>query len=214
MSELFNSIPEPWREHLIHKSKEIGEIEIYLKGNSFIPSFDQIFTALKLPPWEIKVVIIGQDPYPNLFFANGLAFSVPKSVEVIPPSLKNIFLEMRSDIGVTNTSGDLTPWREQGVLLLNRILTLSPGSSLSHRLIGWQEITNEIIKVVSPYDPVAILWGEKAKEMAHYFNPKKTIYSSHPSPLSARRSFFGSKPFSKCNKLLIDCNKIPIDWQV
>jgi len=214
MSELYNSIPEPWRELLRHKAKEIGEIGMYLKGSSFLPGFEQIFSALKLPPCEIKVIIIGQDPYPNSNFANGLAFSVPQSVDVLPKSLQNIFIEVKSDVGAANVSGDLTSWQEQGVLLLNRILTLSPGISLSHKLIGWQDITNEIIKLVLPYDPVAILWGDKAQELTTYFNPMKTICSSHPSPLSARRSFFGSKPFSRCNQLLLDSNKAPINWQV
>ena len=212
MSLLFNAIAEPWRGRLKHLYHDISQIESYLISNSYLPSFDLIFKALNLPLEEVKVVIIGQDPYPSSY-ATGLAFSVPESVKVLPPSLRNIFKELHLDTGVTNTSGDLTPWSEQGVLLLNRILTVTPGKPLSHALIGWQKITYEIVKIVAVNNPVAILWGEKASEFSPYFNPLNTITSSHPSPLSARRSFLGSKPFSKCNKLLLDSSKAAIDWR-
>ena len=211
--ELYNSIPEPWKTLLASQTSKLNIISNKLQVEPYIPSLDLIFKALSLPPQDIKVIIIGQDPYPNPLHACGSAFSVPADVKNLPPSLRNIFKELHSDLGIINTSGDLSPWQAQGVLLLNRILTSTPNSSFSHATLGWQEVTDEIIKIILPYDPVAILWGAKAQKLTHYFNPARTITSSHPSPLSARHSFFGSKPFSRSNEILIKSNKQPINWQ-
>lgn len=213
MQELYNSIPEPWKTLLSNKTSLINEISTNLQTQPFIPSLDLIFKAISQPPKNIKVIIIGQDPYPNPLHACGLSFAVPANLKVLPPSLKNIFKELSTDLGVSNTNGDLSSWQDQGVLLLNRILTTCPNSSLTHYSLGWQEITDEIVKIISPYDPVAILWGSKAKQLSHYFNPAKTITSSHPSPLSAYHSFFGSKPFSRANQMLLASNQQPINWQ-
>lgn len=213
MDELYNSIPEPWKTLLVNKILLINEISTNLQSQPFIPSPDLIFKAISQPPKNIKVIIIGQDPYPNPLHACGLSFSVPANLKTLPPSLKNIFKELSTDLGVNNTNGDLSSWQDQGVLLLNRILTTNPNSSLTHAKMGWEEITDEIVKIITPYDPVAILWGSKAKQLSSYFNPAKTIISSHPSPLSAYHSFFGSKPFSRANQMLLASNKQPINWQ-
>lgn len=213
MHELYNSIPEPWKTLLKGKTSKLNKISTELQAQPYIPSQDLIFQALIIPPQDVKVIIIGQDPYPNPLHACGPAFSVPASVKNFPPSLRNIFKELHSDLGILNTKGDLSPWQAQGVLLLNRVLTTSPNTSLAHHTLNWQEVTDEIINIILPYDPVAILWGNKATLLSSNFSPEKTIISSHPSPLSARHSFFGSKPFSRTNHILIQSNKQPINWQ-
>jgi uracil-DNA glycosylase len=213
MSSLFNTLTPTWQEALAPQEDKIRLISTYLDSNPYIPSRSKIFAALTIDPRDVKVVIIGQDPYPNPSNSMGLSFSVPTELKTLPASLKNIFKELHDDLGILNTSGDLTPWKDQGVLLLNTILTTTPGKSLSHDSIGWQEITNEIIKVILPANPVVLLWGNKAIKLSALFNPELTITSSHPSPLSARHSFIGSKPFSRANKMLIASNRQPIDWQ-
>ena len=213
MSKLFNSLPPFWQEPLFPLEQKINSIGSFLDSNLHLPSKDHIFSALSQRPQDIKVIIIGQDPYPNPTHAMGLAFSVPKETQPLPASLKNIFKELEQDLGVANTNGDLSPWRDQGVLLLNTILTTSPYSSLSHESIGWQEITQEVIRQSLPYSPVVLLWGNKAQKLSTLFNPDLVISSSHPSPLSARHSFFGSKPFSRANNLLVSAGKTPINWR-
>ena len=213
MSKLFSTLPPFWQEPLLLLEQKINSLGSFLDSNSHLPSKDHIFTALSLPPQEIKVIIIGQDPYPNPAHAMGLAFSVPKETHPLPASLKNIFKELEQDLGVVNTNGDLSPWCDQVVLLLNTILTTSPYSSLSHESIGWQEITQEIIKQSLLSNPVVLLWGNKAQKLSTLFNPDQVISSSHPSPLSARHSFFGSKPFSQVNNLLLSAGKKPINWR-
>ena len=169
--------------------------------------------ALSTPIESIRVVIIGQDPYPTPGHAHGLAFSVPSDVTPLPASLRNIFKELESDVGIPMSgNGDLSPWAEQGVLLLNRILTTESGYSLKHELLGWQVITNEIARTLGHKPVVAILWGKNAQELSHFFDPGLTITSAHPSPLSAYRGFFGSKPFSACNEILHRYKRPQIQW--
>jgi uracil-DNA glycosylase len=146
-------------------------------------------------------------------YATGAAFSVPKSVTSIPPTLKNIFIELVSDMGIEKPkSGDLSPWIDEGVFLLNSILTCDTGKSLSHSKMGWKNFTKMVLSSLSDSKRVAILWGNNAQGFSHYFDEKLTISSPHPSPLSAYRGFFGSRPFSRTNELLIGAGMSPIDW--
>jgi len=188
-----------------------------ISGTNSFPSRENIFRALELTPInKAKVVILGQDPYHGEGQANGLAFSVNKGIK-IPPSLKNIFKELKEDMGCEIPNhGDLTKWAKEGVLLLNSILTVEKDKPGSHRKIGWEEYTNSIIKEISEKREhiVFILWGKYAESKKELIDEKKhmIIISPHPSPFSARRGFFGSKPFSRTNKYLERNGIKPIDW--
>jgi len=200
----WDSVLEP------HKSR-IESILLNLKDVEIAPAPDQIFRALDVAVDDVKCVIVGQDPYPTKGNAHGLAFSVPESLTNIPASLKNIFRELENDMNIVIPErGDLSPWLSQGVLLLNRVLTTEVGKSNAHARIGWQRITESIIEEVAKREPVAILWGNSAQEMSQYFRFK--VESVHPSPLSAYRGFFGSKPFSQVNTILESENKSIIKW--
>jgi uracil-DNA glycosylase len=195
-----------------HKSR-IESILLNLKDEEIAPAPDQIFRALDVAVDDVKCVILGQDPYPTKGNAHGLAFSVPESVTRIPASLKNIFRELENDMNVPIPErGDLSPWLSQGVLLLNRVLTTEVGKSNAHARLGWQGITESIIEEVAKREPVAILWGNSAQEMSQYFRFK--VESVHPSPLSAYRGFFGSKPFSRVNEFLRESNRTEINWSL
>lgn len=191
-------------------------IEEYGKKTIYPPK-DYIFNALKLTSFKnTKVVIVGQDPYHGEGEAHGLSFSVQKGIK-IPPSLQNIYKELESDLGIPpKDNGDLTNWALQGVLLLNAVLTVEKDKAASHRNLGWEPMTDYIIKVLNKKEEpvVFILWGNFAKEKAKLItNPKHYIITSpHPSPFSAYSGFFGSKPFSKANNYLIKYNISPIDW--
>ena len=176
------------------------------------PDFSKIFRALSNSIQSTSVVIFGQDPYPTKGHAHGLAFSVDNSVSPLPPSLRNIFEELRTDCGITRNSGDLSDWFAQGVMLMNRVLSTETGASMAHLNLGWQEITDAVAQELGKHDVVAILWGKNAGELAEYFRADWRIESVHPSPLSAYRGFFGSKPFSRCNEILELSNKISIRW--
>ena len=182
------------------------------------PERDNIFRAFNLTPFDkVKVVIIGQDPYHGEGEANGLAFSLNDDVR-ITPSLRNIFKELESDLKIKRENKDLSGWAKQGVLLLNAILTVEKDRPLSHKDLGWEKITDYIIKYISDYKEkvVFILWGNYAKEKKKLIDLNKhfIIESNHPSPLSASRGFFGSKPFSKTNDYLIKNNQSVIDWSL
>lgn len=183
------------------------------------PPKDYIFNALKLTSYkDTKVVIVGQDPYHGEYQAHGLSFSVQKGVK-LPPSLQNIYKELESDLGIPpRTDGDLTGWAKQGVLMLNAVLTVEKDKAASHRNLGWEPMTDYIIKLLNKKDEpvVFILWGNFAKEKAKLItNPNHyIIISPHPSPFSAYSGFFGSKPFSKTNDFLISKNMKPIDWSL
>jgi uracil-DNA glycosylase len=186
---------------------------------SHYPKTKNVFKALELTPFEnIKVVILGQDPYHNEGQANGLAFSVPRDIK-IPPSLKNIYKELNNDLGIEIPNhGDLSKWSKEGVLLLNSILTVEPHKPASHRNIGWEEYTDQIIKEINSKKKniVFILWGNYAQDKGKYIDESKhlVIKSPHPSPFSARRGFFNSKPFSKCNTYLKENRIEEIDWRI
>ena len=180
------------------------------------PLKENIFNAFKLTSFEnVKVVIVGQDPYHGEGEAHGLSFSVQDNVK-IPPSLQNIYKELYSDLGIIRNDTDLSDWAKQGVLLLNSVLTVEKDKPASHKFIGWEQFTDEIIKKLNEKEEpiVFILWGNFAKSKIKYItNPKHlVISSSHPSPFSAYNGFFGSKPFSKTNDFLIKNNIKPIDW--
>ena len=202
-----------WKPVLEPFSADIARILGSLQGSSIAPAQDRIFAALEVPLSEVRCVIIGQDPYPTAGNAHGLAFSIPDQVAKIPASLKNIFKELHSDLGLEiPQSGNLEKWRDQGVLLLNRILTTEVGRSNAHSNLGWQMITKGIAEAAANQNAVAILWGTEAQALAPVF--RESITSVHPSPLSAYRGFFGSKPFSKVNEALIRIGREPIDWQL
>lgn len=181
------------------------------------PAQDNIFKALKLTPYSnVKVVIVGQDPYHGENEANGLSFSVSPGIK-LPPSLKNIYKELYDDLKIDRKdNGDLTDWAEQGVLLLNTVLTVEKDKPASHRNIGWELLTDYIIKTLNEKkEPIVfILWGNFAKNKAKLITNQRhlIITSSHPSPFSARYGFFGSKPFSKANNFLISNDISPIKW--
>ena len=180
------------------------------------PPKNQIFRAIELTPFEeVKVVIIGQDPYHNDNQANGLCFSVSDKVTA-PPSLKNIFKELEDDLGIKKTSNELEIWAKQGVLLLNATLTVRAHEANSHKDLGWEQFTDFIIKEISDKkeNVVFVLWGAFAQKKAGLIDTKKhfIIQSVHPSPLSARKGFFGSRPFSKINQFLEEKGKEPINW--
>lgn len=202
-----------WKPVLEPFSADIARILGSLQGSSIAPAQDEIFAALEVPLSEVKCVIIGQDPYPTAGNAHGLAFSIPDEVRRIPASLQNIFKELHSDLGLDiPQSGNLEKWRNQGVLLLNRILTTEIGRSNAHSGLGWQVITKSIAEASADQGAVAILWGKEAQGLAPLF--KESILSVHPSPLSAYRGFFGSKPFSKVNEALIRIGREPIEWRL
>ncbi|WDT67823.1 uracil-DNA glycosylase [Cloacibacterium sp. TD35] len=180
------------------------------------PPKNQIFRAIELTPFdEVEVVIIGQDPYHNDFQANGLCFSVSDQVSA-PPSLKNIFTELKDDLGIVKTSNELDFWARQGVLLLNATLTVRAHQPNSHKDLGWEKFTDFIIKEISEKkeNVVFVLWGAFAQKKASLIDETKhfIIQSAHPSPFSVYRGFYGSRPFSKINEYLISKNKKPINW--
>lgn len=188
-----------------------------------LPSSNNIFRAFQLPLDQVKVLIVGQDPYPTPGHPVGLSFCVAPDVDPIPASLRNIYQEMMDDLGLPRPSnGDLTPWVVQGVMLLNRSLTVRSGAPNSHQGKGWEKITEQAIKALNsrrdesgrPLPLVAILWGRNAKSLESLLTNAKIIKSPHPSPLSASRGFFGSRPFSRTNAYLEEMGTSPIDWRL
>ena len=199
-------------EHVIRK------IDNEYKKECIYPKKEAIFKAFNLTRFDkLKVVLIGQDPYHGENEANGLAFSLNRNVK-ITPSLRNIFKELEDDVGIKRTNTDLSGWAKQGILLLNNILTVEKDKPLSHKNIGWQTITDYFIKYISDKKDniVFILWGNESQKKLSLIDEKKhyVIKSAHPSPLSASRGFFGSKPFSKTNKYLKKNNQSVIDWSL
>ncbi len=202
-------LPTDWQEIL--DRKVLDQIEQHV-GRECQPSIEKIFAAFAVPVNDVKVLIVGQDPYPNPEHAMGLAFSVPSSVAKLPPTLINIFKELKSDLGVNRSNGDLTDWVEQGVMLLNRTLTIGKAGKQSHLDIGWDLFTGEVIEILAKRGVKAILWGKQAQSFENLFPNNNFISSAHPSPLSAYRGFFGSKPFSSINEMLKKEGFAPINW--
>ncbi|WP_406318254.1 uracil-DNA glycosylase [Streptosporangium sp. NBC_01639] len=191
--------------------KEVAE------GRQYLPSGPNVLRAFQQPFDQVKVLIVGQDPYPTPGHPIGLSFSVAAEVRPIPASLRNIYKELTEDLGLPMPSnGDLTPWAEHGVLLLNRVLTVVPGKPASHRGKGWEEITEQAIKALAARGKplVAILWGRDARNLRPMLGDVPAIESAHPSPLSARNGFFGSRPFSRANELLVEQGTAPVEWKL
>jgi uracil-DNA glycosylase len=186
-------------------------------GRGFLPAGDNILRAFSRPLADVRVLVVGQDPYPTPGHAMGLSFSVQRSVSPLPKSLINVYRELSDDLGIAPADhGDLTGWFEQGVLLLNRVLTVRPGAAGSHRGKGWEPITQAAIEaLVARGGPlVALLWGRDAQTLTPMLGAVPTVASPHPSPLSAHSGFFGSRPFSKVNSLLAEQGAAPIDWRL
>ena len=210
---LFDQLHRDWQELLFDQRDLLSCIESKIDPNNIAPAYENILAAYKLAPSKITIVIIGQDPYPTPGYAHGLAFSVDKKIEPLPASLRNILKEVASDCGSElATDGDLHRWADQGVFLLNRVLTTTPGTSLAHEKIGWQSFTQRSAQILGALGSVGIFWGKKADELSQYFAPALTIRSVHPSPLSVYRGFYGSQPFSTANELLKQAGKEPISW--
>jgi uracil-DNA glycosylase len=211
-----------WARALEPVSGRIATLGDFLRGElaagrGYLPAGGHVLRAFTQPLDAVRVLIVGQDPYPTPGHPVGLSFSVAPGVRPLPRSLQNIFRELVEDVGVpAPTSGDLTPWTERGVLLLNRVLTVAPGASGSHRGKGWEEVTDTAIAaLVARGTPlVAILWGRDAQTLRPMLGPTTRIESAHPSPMSADRGFFGSRPFSRANALLGDLGADPIDWRL
>ncbi|SDM28604.1 uracil-DNA glycosylase [Actinomyces ruminicola] len=210
-----------WAEALAPVEPTIHEIGAKLReevaaGRGYLPAGTDVLRAFTYPLDDVKVLIVGQDPYPTPGHPMGLSFSVQPGVRP-PRSLENIYTELVSDLGVARpTSGDLTPWSLQGVMLLNRVLTVRPGAPASHRGWGWEEVTQRAIEaLVARQRPlVAILWGRPAQSLSPMLGSTPIIASPHPSPLSASRGFFGSHPFSRANAELERMGTTPVDWRL
>ena len=205
-------------------TKNYKKIREFLKTEYFTktiyPPMNDLYNCFRLTPYDkIKCVILGQDPYHNEGQAHGLCFSVKNGVE-LPPSLKNIYKEIHDDLGIDEPAGfgDLTAWAKEGVLLLNTVLTVRAGAANSHKDCGWQQFTDEVIKIVSDREEpmVFMLWGANARSKKNLIDTKKhlVLECAHPSPLSAYNGFFGCRHFSKCNDFLVKRGQVPINWQL
>lgn len=211
-----------WVPHLAPAAATVSGIGDYLReetraGRGYLPAGENVLRAFSLPLDQVRVLIVGQDPYPTPGHAVGLSFSVAAEVRPIPRSLANIYTELESDLGLPRPStGDLTPWFERGVMLLNRVLTVRPGTPASHRGRGWEQLTDLAIAALADRGGplVAILWGRDARSLAPALADVPRIESAHPSPLSARGGFFGSRPFSRVNDLIVAAGGDPIDWRL
>lgn len=218
--DLWSLVPEPWQNALEDCRNELTEIDSYLNpaqdsGEMIVPAWENIFAALALAPEQVKVVILGQDPYPNSNHAVGLAFAVPNETKPLPGSLRNILKEVAEDLSrPPQTLPNLAHWVAQGVLVLNTTLTTVHGASNSHAKLPWDRVVTQILNAVIAANPkvVAVLWGKAAQSYAPRFARERVVMSAHPSPLSAHRGFIGSKPFSKTNEMLGSDHKEGIAW--
>jgi len=219
---LGNIVEAGWAAALDPVSDQIAAMGAFLRqqiaaGKRYLPAGENVLRAFKQPFADVKVLIVGQDPYPTPGHPVGLSFSVDPRVTRLPGSLVNIFAEYCADLGYpAPATGDLTPWTERGVLLLNRVLTVEPGKPGSHRGKGWEEVTEQAIRaLVARQTPlVAILWGRDARNLAPVLGDVPRIESAHPSPMSAHNGFFGSRPFSRANGLLRRQDAEPVDWKL
>jgi len=230
MAEPLRNIIDPsWADALEPVAGRIAAMGDFLRaevaaGRRYLPAGENVLRAFKQPFAGVRVLIVGQDPYPTPGHAVGLSFSVGPEVRRLPGSLVNIFREYSEDLGYpAPATGDLTPWSERGVLLLNRVLTVQPGKPGSHRGRGWEEVTEQAIRALAARksagraggEPlVAILWGRDARTLAPLLEGIPSIESAHPSPYSAANGFFGSRPFSRANQLLEQEGAEPVDWKL
>jgi uracil-DNA glycosylase len=211
-----------WAQALEPVAEQIHAMGDFLRaevaaGRGYLPAGDAVLRAFTQPLAEVQVLIVGQDPYPTPGHPVGLSFSVAPQVRPLPRSLQNIYRELVADVGVPPpASGDLSPWAKSGVLLLNRVLTVAPGSPGSHRNKGWEPVTDQAIRaLVGRGTPlVAVLWGRDAQTLRPLLADTPRIESVHPSPMSADRGFFGSRPFSRANQILTELGADPVDWSL
>jgi uracil-DNA glycosylase len=211
-----------WAEALAPVAERVAAMGEFLRaevaaGRTYLPAGDNILRAFKQPFADVRVLIVGQDPYPTPGHPIGLSFAVERHVRPIPRSLQNIYRELHDDLGVeTPQHGDLTSWAENGVLLLNRVLTVAPGQPGAHRGKGWEAVTEQAIRaLVERGTPLAaILWGRDAQSLQPMLDGVPCVACAHPSPMSADRGFFGSRPFSRANKLLVEQGGEPVDWSL
>ncbi len=215
-------IAPDWAEALAPVADRITAMGDFLRaelaaGRDYLPAGRNVLRAFSRPLADVKVLVVGQDPYPTRGHPVGLSFSVAPDVRPLPRSLVNIYAELEADLGIPPAaSGDLTPWFEQGVLLLNRVLTVRPGSPGSHRGKGWEEVTERAIEALAARGGplVAILWGRDAQSLATRLAGIPQIASAHPSPMSAHSGFFGSRPFSRANAALLAQGGTAVDWHL
>lgn len=211
-----------WAEALAPVDERISAMGRFLRdelaaGRPYLPAGDRILRAFQRPLADVRVLVVGQDPYPTPGHPIGLSFAVAPDVRPLPGSLRNIYQELRTDLGLEPPAhGDLTAWSDRGVMLLNRVLTVRPGESASHRGRGWEEVTECAIEALARRGGpmAAILWGRDAMSLKPMLGPIPWVESAHPSPLSASRGFFGSRPFSRVNRLLTDQGGQPVDWSL
>jgi uracil-DNA glycosylase len=209
-----------WAAAMAPVDDQIAALGVFLRseiaaGRAYLPQGDRIFRAFQRPLAGVRVLVVGQDPYPTPGHPIGLSFAVAPDVRPLPGSLRNIYTELRSDLGIEPPAhGDLTAWADQGVMLLNRVLTVRPGEAASHRGRGWEQITERAITVLAARGGpcAAILWGRDAQSLKPDLGAIPWVESAHPSPLSAARGFFGSRPFSRVNRLLTEQGGTPVDW--
>ena len=222
MNNLHHIIDPEWAEALEPVAGDIATMGQFLRaendaGRGYLPAGANVLRAFTYPLSNVRVLIVGQDPYPTPGHAIGLSFAVDANVRPLPRSLNNIYRELNDDLGIPPAAhGDLTAWSERGVMLLNRVLTVEHGQPASHRGKGWEKITDHAIRVLARREQplVGILWGRMAQELNPLLGKAPVIMSAHPSPLSASRGFFGSKPFSRTNALLSELGAEPIDWVI
>ena len=209
-------IPQDWAHLTFFKDKLPGiQAAIAADARVILPPAEQRFAALTFcAPKDVQLVILGQDPYPTPGHAHGLAFSAEPDVRPLPRSLNNIYKEMVDDIGTAPLNADLRAWAKQGVLLLNTVLSVPTGDANGHKKLGWQLLAQQVLAEVSQRPCAFLLWGAQAHKMEAYINPNDhfILKTAHPSPLSARKGFFGSKPFSRVNAWLESNDKSPITW--
>ena len=210
---LFDQIHPEWQIELARHKELIESIDRFIQEREIVPTYDRIFRALSNSIASTKVVIFGQDPYPTKGYAHGLAFSVDSSVSPLPASLRNIYKELKEDVGIVRSDGDLSDWVNQGVMLINRVLTTEVGQSMAHDSLGWQEVTETVAQILGERDVIAVLWGNPALQLKKYFPEECVVASVHPSPLSAYRGFFGSQPFSQVNAKLALKGLPAVVWQ-
>ncbi|RDG34963.1 uracil-DNA glycosylase [Streptomyces corynorhini] len=218
-----SEVVEPgWAQALSPVAERVAGMGDFLRaevaaGRTYLPAGANVLRAFQQPFDEVRVLIVGQDPYPTPGHAVGLSFSVAPEVRPLPGSLENIFRELHTDLSLPRPSnGDLTPWTQQGVLLLNRALTTAPRKPAAHRGKGWEEVTEQAIRALAARGKplVSILWGRDARNARPLLGDYPAIESAHPSPMSADRGFFGSRPFSRANDLLIGQGAQPVDWRL
>jgi uracil-DNA glycosylase len=215
-------VASDWAEALAPVDERIGAMGRFLReelaaGRRYLPVGEHILRAFARPLADVRVLVVGQDPYPTPGHPIGLSFAVARDVRPLPGSLRNIYAELRTDVGLDPPAhGDLTAWTDQGVMLLNRVLTVRPGEPASHRGRGWEQVTERAIEVLAARGGpcVAILWGNDARSLKGLLGPIPWVESAHPSPLSASRGFFGSRPFSRVNRLLAEQGAPPVDWSL